>query len=292
MESSEASGDRVDVVLQHLRIRPQQMLPLPWEGNRWLEDVLGAPGRRPLLPEPLHPPEFLAPPPVRSAAVPQVSFPKTRKRRAPRSWRDDLEETRQLAVKAWYSLVSGYESDSVAGKQMSQSRDLDSQFEILVDVLAEKATSTIRSRALSLLGFWKWSRQNGLAPSPLLECNVYAYCKWCRQENLAATKLTRLVEAIKFAKFVLGWNVEDSLISSRRVSGIAFQERQKLEEVNRKNPHFLPPVVVRFLLSMVMQDDAATFDKVVAGFLLFLVFTRARFANCLSSSKQDVFSNA
>eukprot|EP00971_Amphidinium_carterae_P346142 6487444-Amphidinium_carterae.1 len=64
-----------------------------------------------------------------------------------------------------------------------------------------------------------------------------------------------------------------SLIDSKRVSGLVFSERQRLPEVDRKSP--LPPRVIKFLLSYVVDHDKDKFDRVVAGFLLFLIFTRA-----------------
>ena len=107
----------------------------------------------------------------------------------------------------------------MVGRQPLQCKDLDAQFEVLVDVLFDKATSSTRGRAL--LGFWKWAARNDIPPSPLLECHVYSHCKWRRQENLAPHKAYQADRGNKVAKFVLGWKVEEGLISSRRASGVA-----------------------------------------------------------------------
>eukprot|EP00971_Amphidinium_carterae_P346143 6487444-Amphidinium_carterae.2 len=121
----------------------------------------------PLLLEPRRPPEFLVAPPAFDPPAPSSTFPTGKRRRRPRAWRPSLEESRQLSIKAWYTLISGFESHSVVGRQLASTADPDSQFEILVDVLADKSTSTIRGRALSLTAYWKWARESGRSPSPI-----------------------------------------------------------------------------------------------------------------------------
>ena len=46
-----------------------------------------------------------------------------RKRPRPKSWRENLSSARQVAIKAWLSLIKGCEFDSVVGRQLLDAVD-------------------------------------------------------------------------------------------------------------------------------------------------------------------------
>ena len=211
------------------------------------------------------------------------------KRPRPKSWREHLDDSRQVALHAWMALISGYESHWEVGRQLGLAADREARMTILSDALAEKATSTLRSRASALNGFWVWCKSRGVEPSPLVEATVYEYCKYCQAEGSPPTKVSSLRSGIVFASHILGWVVQKSLLDSRRISGVAFTELQRLPPVRRREA--LEPSFLLFLARLVCSDDCQMEARLVAGFFLFMTPTRARFADAMSVHGEPWLTN-
>lgn len=111
-------------------------------------------------------------------------------------------------------------------------RSEDEICEILHDVFSRKATKTLNTRSASLLAYGRWLR----CISGMESCGVFAmseelaYRYLCdlRRNNAAASKRKRFLEAVGFAKGLIGAEVDD-ILSSARVAGVAhggFVERR------------------------------------------------------------------
>ena len=185
-------------------------------------------------------------------------------------------------------LITGFEDHSEVGRQLSRAPDQEVKMTILSDALADKATSTLRSRATALNGFWSWCRTRGTDPSPMVEATVYEYCKYCQATGSAPTKVNSLRSAILFASHVLGWIVQKTLLDSRRIAGVAYSELQRLPPVKRREA--LEPGFVLHLAKITCSDVEEQQNRLIASFFLFLILTRARFSDGMSVKEEPVIT--
>ena len=185
-------------------------------------------------------------------------------------------------------LISGFADHSEVGRQLSRAPDQEIKMTILSDALADKAMSTFRSRATALNGFWSWCKTRGTEPSPMVEATVYEYCKYCQVTGSAPTKVNSLRSAILFSSHVLGWIVQRSLLDSRRIAGVAYSELQRLPPVKLREA--LEPGFVLHLAKITCSDVEGQQNRLVAGFFLFLILTRARFSDGMSVKAEPVIT--
>ncbi len=99
----------------------------------------------------------------------------------------------------WHMLVLFEPMASRLGRQC-RSGDESEALSIITDMLAEKATNTVKQRAFSLLQFVRWLQtvRDG-APWPLVEAEAYNYVVNLRQLAAPATRANRFLEAVTFA---------------------------------------------------------------------------------------------
>ena len=142
----------IDRLLMQARSTVAPML-LPWEGNTWLAGLLQPGSLVPQVPESHLVPWVVRPAPVLpiagNSAAETTSLIQDRKRPHQADWAVEVEESRQIALKVWQSVIRNYETYSVLGRQLLKARP-EARGEILQDTFAAKATSTIRARGISL----------------------------------------------------------------------------------------------------------------------------------------------
>ena len=103
-------------------------------------------------------------------------------------------------------------------------RSDDYVWQIISDTFSQKSTATLRARSASLLVFGRWKRSISLGSTseifPISEEQAYQYLCELRCMKAAPSKGRRFVEALGFAKGLIGAKVDDTL-SSARVRGAA-----------------------------------------------------------------------
>ena len=94
----------------------------------------------------------------------------------------------------------------------------------IADAFHRKATSTLRTRAASLLMFCRWrATEGGTATAGVFrldEPTVYNYVAHLRSTKAPRTRAPRFLEALGFAKGVLGAEVQN-ILDSARIRGAA-----------------------------------------------------------------------
>eukprot|EP00971_Amphidinium_carterae_P033403 657873-Amphidinium_carterae.1 len=190
----------------------------PWEVNPWLAMVMGKPKA---VCEPIECPPFPAVPAKEKddsyvPAQTRTLFPQQRKRKQGRPWQMEVDEARQVTLETWFRMLIEYPAASKATGQMMQHQTRDEKMQVLRDILENKATSTIRSRALDFGYVLNWLVKSGGDPSDISERDCYTYCGHLRDERAAPTSGNRFKEAVTFARYVFGWTVSDDAISSTR----------------------------------------------------------------------------
>ena len=170
----------------------------------------------------------------------------------------------------------------MAGRQLLELREsnVDETAEtcLLQDILQPKATSTLHSRADSLLLFarWKQLQRADATLFPILEPECYDYLCCLRAEQKAPTRASRFLEAVHFSGGVLGFPL-DQFNSSARLHGVVKsietfrKERVKRDPLSRDQVMALEVA----LLSFELEPHLLVF----IGFLLFLLYTRCRFSD-------------
>ena len=103
-------------------------------------------------------------------------------------------------------------------------RSEDYIWQVVSDAFSSKATATLKSRASSPLAFRRWKRSFSVGSSnsvfPISEELAYEYLCELRVMKASPSKGKRLLEAVGFAKALVGAKV-DEVLSSARVKGAA-----------------------------------------------------------------------
>ena len=143
------------------------------------------------------------------------------------SWVASEDKKLNLALQCWKVIVLDSTCHTDFGKLLMQCIELgrsdDYVWQVVHDAFANKATSTLKSRAASLLAFGRWkktavSSQGGIFP--ITEEMAYDYVCDLRATRAAPSKGPRFVEALGFSKGLIGAHVDEALRSAR-VKGAA-----------------------------------------------------------------------
>ena len=144
------------------------------------------------------------------------------------SWVGAENKKHNLALQCWKVIVLDSTMHTGLGRTLAKcielGKDDEYVWQVVADAFAHKSTSTLKTRASSLLSFGRWRRATGIGSTggifPVTEDIVYEYLCELRRMHAAPSKGKRFLEALGFAKGLLGADV-DSVITSARVRGVA-----------------------------------------------------------------------
>ena len=138
-----------------------------------------------------------------------------------------LDHKRSAALERWKVLVlSSGEATALRRSilEAQRSEDPAAVDASIADAFHRKATSTLRTRAASLLMFCRWrATEGGTATAGVFrldEPTVYNYVAHLRSTKAPRTRAPRFLEALGFAKGVLGAEVQN-ILDSARIRGAA-----------------------------------------------------------------------
>ena len=265
--------------VDQMRPGAASVLPLPWETNPWLKLVFGLGSVVPVPPQPAVPlsPLVFEPPTVVSESVSVRPVPSLPKKRKVAQKVLTTDSARTATLEAWWNLLTSYPKNSKVGILLTKEKDKIDQLEVVSDVLAEKATATIRMRALDFGRFVRWAESVGAGSLDIAEALAYDYCRFLRSNHSSATSVKRFREAALFAVHVLGWSASDGFCDSRRIAGVSAGMMRLLGPVRRAQP--FEKNFLRFLELKLADEDLGVADRCYAGMVLFLVYTRCRFTD-------------
>jgi hypothetical protein len=210
------------------------------------------------------------------------------KRGRRRNWQEEIQDERQLAVKTWLYIVQGNEMHSVLGRQMAKAgREL--RDEIIIDTFAAKATATLRARGTSMLQYLNWASVTGIPAFPLTEDRIYSYFCHARRSGVAATRLTRFRESLAFAKYTIGLDVGNEILESRRVAGAALLTMREKRPLKQRDT--LPVEMVIRLERLVCNASFGIEERIVGGYMLFLLHTRCRWSDGMHVSEEPTLED-
>ena len=160
---------------------------------------------------------------------------------------------------------------------MAKEKGKDGQLEILGDVLEEKATATIRMRALDFGRFIRWAESVGASSLDIAEALAYDYCRFLRASHSSSTSVKRFRESAMFAVHVFGWSASDGFCDSRRIAGVGVGMLKMLGPVRRAQP--FDKNLLKFLELKLADENLGVAERFYAGMVLFLVYTRCLFTD-------------
>jgi hypothetical protein len=211
-----------------------------------------------------------------------VNGPRFRKRRP---WLEDLAEKRQVAVAAWKYVLDRTDVTSKTGGFMKALKENEAMH-VLIDTLEEKATSTIKQRAESMINYQRWAVSSGRPPYPPSEEVVYVYVAEMRQNKAPATRAARFKESLNFAKHTFGMIMEDSIFESKRISGAILASTKRKRMLVQRDP--MTVEMVRKLEALVQDDEVAAATRIFIGFVLLMIHTRARFSDAMHIASEPL----
>ena len=217
--------------------------------------------------------------------------------RNPQPWSLHLKADREKALSKWGLLIEDGLEHTVAGKQLLELKKTacdERTFSCMInDILQSKSTSTLHSRADSLILFsrWKQLHKDGSTLFPIFESEAYDYLCSLRASSKPPTRASRFLEAVHFAGGVLGFDLEP-FRSSARLGGVIKSIATFRRERVKRDP--LTRQQVLLLEIALLSHQLPSVELVFIGFILFLIFTRCRFSDskyCVDEPKLDLDSN-
>eukprot|EP00435_Cladocopium_sp_Y103_P001432 s3880_g1.t1 len=267
-------------------------LQLPWEQNRW--DAAFSSSRRPSVPSPDWV-EFPVQLFDQAAAVPKptrLDRFNAKTHLSELSWVAAENHRHNLALQCWKVIVLDSTCHTALGRTLMQciehGKSEDYVWQVIADAFSQKATSTLRARAASLLAFGRWRKASFIGQLnsvfPISEVLAYEYLCELRRLHAAPSKGRRFLEAIGFAKGLVGADV-DPILNSSRVKGVALGVDAK--PAKKKSP---------FTCSQLLSLERLAFfgegpESIFAGYICFLVHCRLRWSDgqhCIQEPVLDV----
>ncbi len=94
--------------------------------------------------------------------------------------------------------------------------------EVIRAVVGVKSHNTIMKRMNALLSYYRWHKINMEGTChPIQEGQLWQYLRSMAEDGSAATKASSMVQAVRFAWFVLQLDGAEQCIASRRILGQA-----------------------------------------------------------------------
>ena len=138
------------------------------------------------------------------------------------SWEVQREMDMDRALKLWLSLVYRFDWQCNVCIMVFESDIVAEQLTILGDFFCGRAPSTLSKRGKALMKVCDWLQRLHKPFFPnLVESDAYAFLREERDANAPVSRLQGCVEALSFARHVLGLETLEGATSSKRCVGVA-----------------------------------------------------------------------
>ena len=208
----------------------------------------------------------------------QSSFLQAVRNREPISWKEKRAEQMREALALWQDFVISWPSNISVVRQLSSLQD-DLRPRMIKDLLGHKAPSTLLKRYRSLLAYFEFLRDNGV-PFPGAEPDCYGFLCLLQDEGRPASARKGVLEALAFARFVLGVHEIGTINESRRCHGNAKAPARK----DHKQADALKVAEMQ-RLHRVLELDESAWNRVFAGCSLMGAKGRARWEDLMHTEK-------
>ena len=143
---------------------------------------------------------------------------------------DERARRRKRALEGFWQLLSVSMGSSSVGLKVSVEATIDTvqecSWRILDAIFAVKSPGTLLRRLYSLQAYQQWCMDHqNVDWIPVSERTVWDYVQWLQTTGAAPTKASSLLEALRFAWYLLGVQGADESEKSLRVKGVSMQMR-------------------------------------------------------------------
>ena len=118
---------------------------------------------------------------------------------------------------------------------------------------------------------------------PVSERTVWDYVQWLQTTGAAPTKASSLLEALRFAWYLLGVQGADEAEKSLRVKGVSMQMRAAKKPWRPADLLTLHEVLS--LHKVLGDQEAALGDRLLCGHCLHLLYSRSRWSDLVQVAK-------
>ena len=196
-----------------------------------------------------------------------------------RLWADKLSWERKCAYKKWVGIILRQVNAFDIARQQVTCHTMEfargGLLESVKDSLGTKASATLHSRAGPVLQYIQFCEDRGIQAFPLVEPVVYDYVKSC--ESKAATYARSFLLALSFTNFHFGLTGTSSVLGSGRIKGLVNTMYAKKRKLLQRPPLTVMQIV--HLEDVVLNSRKTEYDRIAAGFFLFVLMGRLRFSD-------------
>ncbi|CAE7763006.1 SLC24A2 [Symbiodinium sp. CCMP2592] len=225
--------------------------------------------------------------PEREASHPEVARMQSRfdaagakfaKRTKHVSWDAKETEEKNFALFKWLKIIERGPWDFAVSRDFLRARLLGlgagDLLESISNALAAKSTATLHTRAGPMIRYLAFCDLEGIEPFPIREEVMYKFF-YDMQAQVAATFFKSVLASLAFGRFVLGLDSAVLALDSLRVKGLARKLYLGIRRLQQRPPLRVKDVI---RLELICTGDVprSALDVVMAGFILFMVFSRAR----------------
>ncbi len=199
-------------------------------------------------------------------------------------YREAREAKRALAVSNWWMLAMNLEASEIGIKVNAEAPHGEWAAygkEVVDACFGVKSPNTLLKRYYSVNSFVEWcALECDRDWLPLDEHLVWLYVRHLRVTQAPPTKPASFLEAIRFCWFVLGTHGGQEVLDSFRVHGLSSQMFSQKKEWQPAET--LTVSEVKRIHSYMEDSSNNLTDRVIAGHLLHLLYTRARWSDLLA----------
>lgn len=198
---------------------------------------------------------------------------------------------RLSACNKWLSILMVCLPESDVGRNIAALGPIDDNrmeaLEILEAVIGVRSYHTAICRANAVLRFLRVTLEaNPKVQMPFTEDLMWRYFHHLKVSG-GATSAAAMLSAVRYAKFIMGFECMDRILNSKRLKGysdIMFASKRKLQQALT-----LTVQQVKSLHRVLENPDADNFDRAAAGFMLTAIYGRCRVSDLsfLDSIRHD-----
>eukprot|EP00435_Cladocopium_sp_Y103_P054228 s873_g17.t1 len=196
------------------------------------------------------------------------------KHKSDETYLQQRDRTLHNALVKWRFLIFLDLSRSEVGRQLLETDD-DQVDIVLTSVMGVKSPNTILKRANALMLYYRWNAVDGSAPMlPFSETDIWRYVLEHPKVSGSASRSQSLLQALRFAHYVMGFDNALTCASSKRILGQAQIQLSGRSHTKQARP--LTVEEVKLLHSIADGVSQPKIDRCIASNILLLLYGRCR----------------
>ena len=190
------------------------------------------------------------------------------------SWENQKEIDWDRSLRLWLATAHRFDWNCSLCAMIFEGDTEGKQLGILSDFLSGRSPDTLYKRARATNKICNWMEAHLTTYFPILqESEFYSFMCEERDDGAPTSRLKGFTEAVAFAHFVLGLVQLEACVSSKRCNGVS-------KQLSAREVKQAPAFTVEQLLKLHgILDGEELWDAALAGFILFLVYSRLRWSD-------------